>query len=119
MPLKASSALEYINALEPERKAALETVREVILKSVPGVNESMKYGMPTYELGDVLVCALASQKNYMSLYMNVDLVKKHRQELEDLSIGKSCVRFRKLEKLPLDVVERILKETVDLQQAGE
>ena len=116
MSAKAASVVEYINGLEPKRKAALGAVREVILKSVPGVDETMLYGMPTYELGDDVVCAMASQKNYMSLYMNVDLVEKHREELGDLNIGKSCVRFRRLEKLPLDVVATILKETVALPQ---
>ncbi len=116
MSAKAGSAVEYINSLGPKRKAALEAVRELILSSAAGVTETMRYGMPTFELGDHVVCAMASQKSYMSLYMNVDLVDKHRKELGDLSIGKSCVRFTRLEKLPLDVVATILKETVALQQ---
>jgi hypothetical protein len=44
--------------------------------------------------------------------MNVDLVEKHRKELAGLDVGRSCIRFRKLEKLPLDTVRTILTETV-------
>ena len=48
----------------------------------------------------------------MSLYMDVDLVEEHADELSYLNVGKSCIRFTKLEKLPLETVEQILKETV-------
>jgi hypothetical protein len=67
--------------------------------------------MPTYELDDV-VCSFASQKHYMSLYMDVDLVEKHRVELEHLDVGKSCIRFKRIEDLPLETVSQILVETV-------
>ena len=44
--------------------------------------------------------------------MDVDLVQEHADELSHLKVGKSCIRFTKLEKLPLETVEQILKETV-------
>jgi len=46
----------------------------------------------------------------------VDLVEKHKDELSRLDVGKSCVRFRKLQQLPLATVEAILRETA---QKGE
>jgi uncharacterized protein YdhG (YjbR/CyaY superfamily) len=58
------------------------------------------------------LCALASQKHYMSLYMDAQLVEQHRAELAGLSVGKSCIRFKKLEDLPLHVIEAILLETM-------
>jgi uncharacterized protein YdhG (YjbR/CyaY superfamily) len=103
---------EYMEKLAPERRAALVEVRSLILEAVPDAVESMKYRMPTYEYEGGGLCAFASQKHYMSLYMDTELVEKHRQELAGLDIGKSCIRFRKLEKLPLDTVTVILRETV-------
>jgi hypothetical protein len=44
--------------------------------------------------------------------MDTDLVDKHGHELAGLSVGKSCIRFRKLEMLPLDTVKVILIETL-------
>jgi hypothetical protein len=44
--------------------------------------------------------------------MDVDSVAGHSDELSHLNVGKSCIRFTKIEKLPLDTVELILKETV-------
>ena len=102
----------YLSGLEPERRAALAALRLLVLDTVPGVVETMRYRMPTYEYKGGVVCAVASQKNYMSLYMDVDLVERHRDELAGLDVGKSCIRFRKLEKLPLDTVRTILQETV-------
>lgn len=106
----------YLESLEPKRRKALTEVRKVIRKTVPDAVENMKYRMPTYEVGDQGLCAFASQKQYMSLYMDVSLVEKHREELAGLNLGKSCIRFTKLEKLPLDTVRTILEETVEQQR---
>jgi uncharacterized protein YdhG (YjbR/CyaY superfamily) len=103
----------YMQSLEPERRAALAEVRTAINEVVPEAVETMKYRMPTFTVGDHILCAFASQKRYMSLYMDVSLVDKHREELAGLNLGRSCIRFTKLEKLPLDTVRTILAETVE------
>jgi len=105
---------EYIQSLQPDRKKALEKIRGLIFNTIPDIEETMRYNMPTYEKDEV-VCALASQKHYISLYMDVELVKEHREELKHLDVGKSCIRFRKIENLPLDTVKEILEETVARQ----
>jgi hypothetical protein len=53
---------------------------------------------------------LASQKNYISLYMDIQVVEKHRAELPGLSIGKSCIRFKRLDQLPLEVIQEMMVE---------
>ena len=80
--------------------------------------ETIKYRMPTYEYGDGVLCAFASQKHYMSLYMDTDIVEKHREELTGLSIGKSCIRFKKMDQLPLDTIKRMLEETVQKRRSA-
>jgi uncharacterized protein YdhG (YjbR/CyaY superfamily) len=102
---------EYLEGLTPERRAALSQLRNLIFEVVPDAVEDFQYRMPTYWVEGESLCAMASQKHYMSLYMKVDLVEKHRGELVELDCGKSCIRFRKLEKLPLDTVRSILHET--------
>jgi uncharacterized protein YdhG (YjbR/CyaY superfamily) len=104
---------EYLENLAPERRSALMELRELVLTTVPEAEEMLKYRMPTYEYAEGVLCAFASQKHYMSLYMDTELVERHRQELTGLDVGKSCIRFRKLEKLPLDTVRTILLETVE------
>jgi len=108
---KIEEADAYLARLDPQRRSTLEEVRSLILETVPNVVETMKYRMPTYELDEV-VCAFASQKHYMSLYMDTRLVEKYKEELKHLSVGKSCIRFKRIEDLPPDTIKQILRETV-------
>lgn len=105
------SVQEYLAGLEPARQKALTELRSLVLSIVPDAVETLRYRMPTYERDGEVLCAFASQKQYMSLYMDVDLVERHRDELAGLDVGKSCIRFRRLEQLPLDTVETILRDT--------
>ena len=103
---------EYLEQLEPQRRAALAKVRAIIREEAPEAVESMKYRMPTYEYGAGILCAFASQKRYMSLYLETEAVADHKADLKGLDVGKSCIRFRKLENLPVDTVRKMLQETV-------
>ena len=106
----------YIEALSAERRAVLKRLRALVLETVPDVTESMRYRMPTYERADHMVCAFASQKRYVSLYMDTGVVAEHRAALAPLDVGKSCIRFKHLEDLPLDLVGRMLQETLEKQR---
>jgi uncharacterized protein YdhG (YjbR/CyaY superfamily) len=106
---------EYLDALHPQRRAALTEVRSLVLETVPHAVETMRYRMPTYDYRDHMLCAFASQKRYMSLYMDTDIVDKHRADLAHLDLGKSCIRFRRLDQLPLDTIELMLEETVQIR----
>jgi uncharacterized protein YdhG (YjbR/CyaY superfamily) len=110
----ASSAevVAYLEGLDPDRQAALTELRKLILDAVPDVVETTRYRMPTYDYGDHMLCAFASQKHYMSLYMDTEIVGRYRGDLDNLSIGKSCIRFKRLEDLPLDTVRLMLTDTV-------
>ena len=104
----------YFKTLSQDRKNNLETLRALILEVAPGIKETMRYNMPTYEFDEVVV-AMASQKHYMSLYLDVDLVDKYKNELSHLNCGKSCVRFKNINDLPLDTIKAILTETLQKQ----
>lgn len=112
MKYNAQTVEEYLQQLEPERRSAIETLRALVFEIAPGAEESMRYGMPTYSRKAVF-CAIASQKHYLSLYiMNTALVEKYKSRLKGLEAGKSCIRFKKLENLPLDVIKNMLKESL-------
>lgn len=104
---------EYLEGLDPDRRDALSALRTIIRDEVPGAVETMRYQMPTYEYQGRVLCAFASQRQYMSLYMEPDLVEQHRADLEGLSVGKSCIRFRRLDKLPIETVRTMLRETLE------
>lgn len=98
----------YLNGLDAERRASLARLRSLVLEAVPDAVETLQYRMPTYLYEGEVLCAFASQKHYMSLYMDPAVVER----LQDLSVGKSCIRFERIEELPLDTIRVMLNETV-------
>ena len=119
---------EYLAELPADRRAAIQAIREVILANLgEGFEEGMQYGMIGYHVPHNLYPAgyhcdpqqplpfagLASQKNYMSFYLHCLYSDAKQEEWfrkrwaksgKKLDMGKSCIRFKKLEDLPLDVI---------------
>ena len=121
----AETVDEYLAELSEDWREAVARVRDVVLANLPdGVVEVMKWGMITYEIPlatypntyngqPLMFAALASQKRHMALYLHSvyadegarDRFEQAYQETgKRMDIGKSCVRFRSLSDLPLDVV---------------
>jgi uncharacterized protein YdhG (YjbR/CyaY superfamily) len=115
MTSKAATISEYLDELSPDRRAALSQLRALIHRVAPNTVEAMKYGLPSF--GEL--CALASQKNYMALYVcESDIVKAHLAQLGRVSCGKGCIRFKRITNLNLGVVESILREILKLRKQG-
>jgi uncharacterized protein YdhG (YjbR/CyaY superfamily) len=110
MQSKATTVDAYLAELPADRRDALSRLRALIKKHAPGATEAMAHGMPAYSVGELLF-GLASQKQYLALYVcETDVVVAHRARLGKLDCGKSCIRFKKLADLPLDVVTDIVAE---------
>jgi len=128
----ATTVEGYLAELTPDRRESIAAVRDVVrLHLPPGYVETMQHGMIAYVIplqaypvtynGQPLVYAqLASQKASMSLYlMNVYgdkgterwFAEQYRAAGMKLDMGKSCVRFKKLEDLPMDVIGRAIART--------
>lgn len=122
---QAPTPQQYIAGLPPERREAVQAVVDVIRRNLPpGYEEGMQYGMigwyvplerfpDTYNGQPLGLAAIASQKNYISLYLNGVygdpeterwFRDAYRASGKRLDMGKSCVRFRSVEDLPLDVI---------------
>jgi uncharacterized protein YdhG (YjbR/CyaY superfamily) len=115
MTSKAVTITEYLEELPSDRRAALSELRALIHRVAPKTVEAMKCGLPSF--GEL--CALASQKNYMALYVcESDIVKAHLAQLGKVSCGKGCIRFKRIADLNLGVVERILREILELRKQG-
>ena len=135
MPNPPTTVKEYLDSLPEDRRKAIRKVRAAVNRGLPkGYKEGIQYGMigwfvPHRLFPDGYHCdpkqpvpfaGLASQKNYMSLYlMCVYGDPKHRAWFERawarsgkrLSMGKSCVRFKKLEDLPTDLIGEAIART--------
>lgn len=128
MQSKAKTVDDYISDLSSERQEAISAVRQVILKNIdPAFQEQMQYGMIGYSVPHSIYpsgyhcdpkqplpfAGLASQKNYMSLYLcsayndsEFDTwIRNAFEKLgKKLDMGKCCIRFKKLSDLPLEVI---------------
>jgi hypothetical protein len=135
MQSDATSVAQYLAELPADRRAAIEAVRQTLLANLPeGYEEAMNWGMIVYQVplarypdtynGQPLAyAALASQKNYMAVYLSgIYADDETRQAFEAAyratgkryDVGKSCVRFRKLEDLPLALIgESVARFGVD------
>ena len=108
---------QYLNGLPPERKGEVERVWRVVRGSVPeGYREEVTPKFLTFKAGDEWYVALASQKNYISLYLMPlyvfpELKAKLDASGKGLKCGKSCINFRRAEELPLDVIGEIVGAT--------
>jgi hypothetical protein len=124
---KATTVAGYLAELPPERRAVIRKIRGVVRKNLPrGYKETMAWGMIAWAIpmsrysikGQPLCYAgLAAQKNYNSLYlMSVYATKESarafaegfRQAGKKLDMGKSCVHFREVDDLPLDVIAQTI-----------
>lgn len=125
MKSTAKDVRSYLDELPEERRTAIETVRQVILDNLPeGYEEAINWGMITYQVPlreypdtynrqPLMYAALASQKNHMAVYLTSIYMQEterqafeaaYRQTGKRFDAGKSCVRFRKLDDLPLELI---------------
>ena len=129
MQIKAANPAEYIDQLPEERQPVIEKLRQIILENLPdGFEEQMSYGMIGFVVPHSIYPAgyhcdpklplpfinIASQKNYvavyhMGIYANPKLmdwfVKEYPKHCKrKLDMGKSCIRFKKMEEVPYDLI---------------
>ena len=125
----ATSVTEYLATLPPDRRDAIREVRGEVLANLPdGYTETMNWGMISYEVPldrypdtyngkPLMYAALASQKNHMAVYLSGVYADDERREAfldayratgKKLDMGKSCVRFKKLEDLPVELVGKMV-----------
>jgi hypothetical protein len=128
----AKSVDDYLDELPEDRKEAMTKLRKLVKKNLPrGYRETVGYGMIAYDIplekfpdtynGQPLCyIGLASQKNHMALYLlsaygnpeqETYLKDEFKKAGKKLDMGKSCLRFKKLEDLPLDAIANIVAST--------
>lgn len=128
-PIDAKTPQEYIDAIDEPRKSQIQTLHHFIQETAPQLKPSIQAGMIGYgqyhykyasgREGDWPIIALASQKNYISVYVcacNNDqyVAEKYKSQLPKANIGKSCIRFKKIENIDLNVLKNIILEGIEV-----
>lgn len=128
----AATVEAYLSELPPDRREAISEARRTILANLPdGYEEQMTFGMigyvvplsrypDTYNKEPLALAALASQKRHMAVYLNNVygdpatlewFTAAYAASGKRLDMGKSCVRFKRLADLPLDVIGETIART--------
>lgn len=135
MQSKATTPTEYLENLPEERKEPMLKLRQTILEHLPtGFEEQMSYGMLGYVVPHSIYPAgyhcdpktalpflsVASQKNFialyhMGIYMDEKLLNWFTDEFpkhskKKLDMGKSCIRFKKPEDIPFDLIGKLVEK---------
>lgn len=135
MKIKAESVEEYLENIPEDRKPAMNRLRDIIKNNIPkGFEECLSYGMIGYVVPHSLYpdgyhcntklplpfINLANQKNaislyHMGIYADEDLMKWFVEEYPKhckykLDMGKSCVRFKKMDDIPYDLIKALIKK---------
>ena len=147
MPTKPATVEEYLAALPPDRRDAIDALRRVILANLDApFEEGIQYGMIGYYLPHSVYpqgyhanpeeplpfASIASQKHHIGLYlfcvyMDDEIESWFRDAWADsgkkLDMGKSCVRAKRIEDIPLDVVGKLFarikaEDFVEIYEAG-
>ncbi|SHG89703.1 DUF1801 domain-containing protein [Winogradskyella jejuensis] len=148
MQYKADSPEDYISQLPDDRKAAVTKLHNLIKDNMPeGLEAGIGYGMLAYFVPKSIYPAgyhckpfpplpfinVASQKNFIALYHSGLYAKKElydwfvaeypKHAKNKLDMGKSCVRFKKVEDIPYDLIKELLgkmtvEEWIDIYEAA-
>lgn len=127
-PTTAKTPDEYILQISEPRRSEMRKLYEFIKKTIPDEEPFILAGMIGFvpyhykyasgREGDWAIIALASQKNYISIYVCASdgkqyVAEKYKEKLPKASIGKSCIRFKKIADIDLTILEKIIKEGVE------
>ncbi len=135
MKIKANTVQEYLENIPEDRKPAMNRLRRVVLDNIPvGFEECLNYGMPSYVVPHSIYPAgyhcntelplpfisIANQKNFialyhMGIYANPELMAWFVEEYPKhckykLDMGKSCIRFKKTEHIPYELIQELIKK---------
>lgn len=125
----ATTVEQYLAELPDDRRDAIAEVRQAVLDNLPeGFVETMNWGMISYEVPletfpntynkqPLQLAALASQKNYMAVYLTTvygdpEIAEwfraSYRATGKKLDMGKSCIRFKTIDQLPVDLIGQVI-----------
>lgn len=120
MQYDAKTPEEYLSMLDNDwRRDKLLEIRRMILEHGPELEESIKYKMLSYDIGDEGLFGLNAKKSYVSLYVgDIEKIENSSTLLEGFNTGKGCIRVRKSVELSNTGLEQFIKAVIDRWRSG-
>ena len=98
---------EYIAGFPPDVQEMLRQIRATIRAAAPEATEAIKYGVPTFILGENLV-HFAAFRNHVGFYPTPSGIEKFKAELSSYQCAKGSVRFPIDQPMPLKLIRKIV-----------
>jgi uncharacterized protein YdhG (YjbR/CyaY superfamily) len=108
---KISSVDVYIAEAPKEVQGKLKEIRAAILEVAPNASESISYGMPGYDKGQIGWFAL--MKTHIGLYLRPPSIEKHKKELEGYKTTKSAIHFPLDKKVPIHLIKKLIRARIN------
>jgi uncharacterized protein YdhG (YjbR/CyaY superfamily) len=113
MQSKAKTVDAYLKEVPIERREVVTQIRDAFLRNLKGYEECMEYGGPCYKRNGKIEAGFMSQVRSINIYiLKQDVMKKNKDLLKGLSVGKGCIRFPNPRKIDLKLVAKILSDTL-------
>ena len=114
MKRDVETSKDYLTQVEGEQRKMLNVIRRVIRRVMPQFKEGIEYGMLDYPG----LANLAAQKRYVALYVMPAVLAEHRDAFAGVDAGKSCLRFKRLDQIVEEDLERLLVDVRDRRAAA-
>lgn len=113
---KFASVADYLRAVPPAPRAALQKLRKTIKAAAPEATEGISYGIPMFKHHGVLV-GYAAFKDHCSLFMSTYLPKALQKALAPYQTAKGTIRFTAEKPLPAALVRKLVKARIAQNEA--
>ena len=115
----AASVEEFLATVPPDKRAALEDLREVIRGVAPGATELINYGVPMFRLDGKNLVSYAAAKDHCSFYVQSPAVMEaHATELAGFKTSKGTVNFTPDKPIPAELVTKLVKARIAENEAA-
>ena len=108
---------EYIASFPRNVRGILEELRKVISESAPEAEETMSYGIPTFDLNGRHLVHFAAYKDHVGFYPTSSGIKAFKKELSAFKTSRGTVQFPIDKPIPFDLVKKIVKFRADENEA--
>lgn len=99
---------------QPVLRETLDLIRTLVLEVAPDTVEGIEYGMLSYSG----IGCLAAQKHFVALYVSPEVVDANRELIKGVDCGKSCLRFKRPEQVPVDGLRQLLMRVREKGRGG-
>ncbi|HEY8320463.1 MAG TPA: DUF1801 domain-containing protein [Candidatus Baltobacteraceae bacterium] len=106
---KPQTVDDYLGAVPPDQRAALEHVRAIVASVAPAAEECIAYDLPSFRVNGKLLLCYGAAKKHCALYIGAEPIRRHAADLEPYDTAKGTIRFTPSTPLPDALVRKLVR----------